>query len=757
MTAPLKTPTTASSCMKQWEDPIHLTNYYKTEACKKFASRSLCDYTHCPFYHGKKERRRSFDIYSYTSQACEHVKLGEEWKDSTNCPNKDECTKCHTRMEQQFHPEVYKKMQCKDLQTGACPRGTFCAFAHNDFEIQGKRSPEWKFDWGKILPAGVQAQYNYTKRGGKKSLGSENNEGGGGIASNIVPKPIPSVKNVNSTTIPKLSSAGSSPCSADKTKTEFEVIYIECPKIVEPLQYTFAAILSGNKDIVNHEDDVGREAERITIDENNFGNLEESVENEMSMEVGSTTYPADTNPNNSFAATPATFADILSGVKSRSEPLPNRLGACNSLCKKPSMELETSFTQLPLPNVISTSNLSVIDNGIDQPLQSECHSQQSDVFDDDYLILQSKQQSMELPLPNISSTPATSNFSDDDMNETIQSECHSQQSDVFDEDSFGLTSCNDNSSVTVEPPPRHDNLELSCSSVDENQVSTCKRERTLTEDYEDISSPFDDFEDQFPYTHSDNLAFNQNWCCEELGNIGPPPGFQPEAMNYQLFLMFMNSNLWIPLCQYAARYRLSREDLFSIIRNVEREEAMESFLGNEQYQPLHEIHATPEIDAREMVFFQSSRMVLSSGNSYSSTGESSQNNLRRINFKETILNLPRLPSSVYYVSQQTQGSYQQYTQQTVEQNQFCNNNNNNSWSSGITIQRWEPSYNNPYNVKFIASRTGCVNGELDQNQDAYLPLRYSMNMQCPNRDPSEIFFDNEKPYAVNRYERFPYV
>lgn len=109
------------------------------------------------------------------------------------------------------------------------------------------------------------------------------------------------------------------------------------------------------------------------------------------------------------------------------------------------------------------------------------------------------------------------------------------------------------------------------------------------------------------------------------------------------------------------------------------------------------------------------------------------------------------------MSQQTQGSYQQYTQQTVEQNQFCNNNNNNSWSSGITIQRWEPSYNNPYNVKFIASRTGCVNGELDQNQDAYLPLRYSMNMQCPNRDPSEIFFDNEKPYAVNRYERFPYV
>jgi hypothetical protein len=50
---------------------------------------------------------------------------------------------CHTRTEQQFHPDIYKSTKCHDMQqTGYCPRGPFCAFAHveqvdEDAEISG--------------------------------------------------------------------------------------------------------------------------------------------------------------------------------------------------------------------------------------------------------------------------------------------------------------------------------------------------------------------------------------------------------------------------------------------------------------------------------------------------------------------------------------------------------------------------------------------------------------------------------------------
>lgn len=41
------------------------------------------------------------------------------------------CSYCHTRTEQQFHPEIYKSTKCNDVQqAGYCPRGVFCAFAH---------------------------------------------------------------------------------------------------------------------------------------------------------------------------------------------------------------------------------------------------------------------------------------------------------------------------------------------------------------------------------------------------------------------------------------------------------------------------------------------------------------------------------------------------------------------------------------------------------------------------------------------------
>jgi len=59
------------------------------------------------------------------------VKTGDEWGDPTACDAGDNCQYCHTRTEQQFHPEIYKSTKCNDIQnTSYCPRGAFCAFAH---------------------------------------------------------------------------------------------------------------------------------------------------------------------------------------------------------------------------------------------------------------------------------------------------------------------------------------------------------------------------------------------------------------------------------------------------------------------------------------------------------------------------------------------------------------------------------------------------------------------------------------------------
>lgn len=69
--------------------------------------------------------------YSFRSTPCPNVKHGEEWGEPGNCDAGDLCSYCHTRTEQQFHPEIYKSTKCNDVQqSGYCPRGVFCAFAH---------------------------------------------------------------------------------------------------------------------------------------------------------------------------------------------------------------------------------------------------------------------------------------------------------------------------------------------------------------------------------------------------------------------------------------------------------------------------------------------------------------------------------------------------------------------------------------------------------------------------------------------------
>nr|XP_046912518.1 uncharacterized protein LOC124493485 isoform X2 [Dermatophagoides farinae] len=116
----------------RWQNTAFVLAYYKTELCKRPPRVCRQGYA-CPQYHNNKDRRRSPKKFKYRSTPCPSVKQGDEWGDPNNCENQDDCIYCHTRTEQQFHPEIYKSTKCNDIQqSGHCPRGPFCAFAHSE-------------------------------------------------------------------------------------------------------------------------------------------------------------------------------------------------------------------------------------------------------------------------------------------------------------------------------------------------------------------------------------------------------------------------------------------------------------------------------------------------------------------------------------------------------------------------------------------------------------------------------------------------
>ncbi|XP_017874284.1 PREDICTED: RING finger protein unkempt isoform X2 [Drosophila arizonae] len=114
----------------KWQDTNFVLANYKTEQCKRPPRLCRQGYA-CPQYHNSKDKRRSPRKYKYRSTPCPNVKHGEEWGEPGNCEAGDNCQYCHTRTEQQFHPEIYKSTKCNDVQqAGYCPRSVFCAFAH---------------------------------------------------------------------------------------------------------------------------------------------------------------------------------------------------------------------------------------------------------------------------------------------------------------------------------------------------------------------------------------------------------------------------------------------------------------------------------------------------------------------------------------------------------------------------------------------------------------------------------------------------
>ncbi|NXK77470.1 UNK protein, partial [Amazona guildingii] len=119
----------------RWHDTNFVLADYKTEQCTKPPRLCRQGYA-CPHYHSSRDRRRNPRKFKYRSTPCPNVKHADEWGEPSRCESGDSCQYCHSRTEQQFHPEIYKSTKCNDMrQTGYCPRGPFCAFAHVENSI----------------------------------------------------------------------------------------------------------------------------------------------------------------------------------------------------------------------------------------------------------------------------------------------------------------------------------------------------------------------------------------------------------------------------------------------------------------------------------------------------------------------------------------------------------------------------------------------------------------------------------------------
>ncbi|XP_062444751.1 putative E3 ubiquitin-protein ligase UNKL isoform X7 [Rhea pennata] len=88
----------------RWQDTNFVLAGYKTEQCTKPPRLCRQGYA-CPHYHNNRDRRRNPRKFKYRSTPCPNVKHADEWGEPSRCENGDSCQYCHSRTEQQFHPE----------------------------------------------------------------------------------------------------------------------------------------------------------------------------------------------------------------------------------------------------------------------------------------------------------------------------------------------------------------------------------------------------------------------------------------------------------------------------------------------------------------------------------------------------------------------------------------------------------------------------------------------------------------------------
>ncbi|XP_061329594.1 putative E3 ubiquitin-protein ligase UNKL isoform X3 [Pezoporus flaviventris] len=89
----------------RWHDTNFVLAGYKTEQCTKPPRLCRQGYA-CPHYHSSRDRRRNPRKFKYRSTPCPKVKHADEWGEPSRCESGDSCQYCHSRPEQQFHPEI---------------------------------------------------------------------------------------------------------------------------------------------------------------------------------------------------------------------------------------------------------------------------------------------------------------------------------------------------------------------------------------------------------------------------------------------------------------------------------------------------------------------------------------------------------------------------------------------------------------------------------------------------------------------------
>ncbi|XP_075292727.1 putative E3 ubiquitin-protein ligase UNKL isoform X5 [Opisthocomus hoazin] len=89
----------------RWQDTNFVLSGYKTEQCTKPPRLCRQGYA-CPHYHNSRDRRRNPRKFKYRSTPCPSVKHADEWGEPSRCESGDSCQYCHSRTEQQFHPEI---------------------------------------------------------------------------------------------------------------------------------------------------------------------------------------------------------------------------------------------------------------------------------------------------------------------------------------------------------------------------------------------------------------------------------------------------------------------------------------------------------------------------------------------------------------------------------------------------------------------------------------------------------------------------
>ncbi len=106
-------------------------DFFKVEPCPQSSQHN---YRMCIYFHNQMDRRRDPRRYNYTPEFCQGMSvLGV-------CSLGDNCTYSHSKAEQAYHLEKYRRKFCsyypENLQE--CPYQKFCSYAHSEEEIQTK-------------------------------------------------------------------------------------------------------------------------------------------------------------------------------------------------------------------------------------------------------------------------------------------------------------------------------------------------------------------------------------------------------------------------------------------------------------------------------------------------------------------------------------------------------------------------------------------------------------------------------------------